>query len=101
MKRKNSRFQRRPRQVNRALIFRPKRPCPLKASGRRHVDYKDVAFLSHYVGEEWKILPARMNNISASMQRQIKTAIKRARFLSLLPYTPHHSQISKRNERGE
>lgn len=102
MKRKNSRFQRRPRQVNRSLIFRPKRPCPFKSTGVRQIDYKDLSLLSYYVGDEWKILPGRMNNISAAMQRQMQTAIKRARFLSLMPYTPHHSQISKqRDTRGE
>ena len=95
MKRRSSRFSRRGRQINRALVFRPKPPCSLKSAGVREVDYKDLGLLSHYVGEEWKILPARINRISASMQRRVKTAIKRARFLSLLPYTSHHSLVSK------
>lgn len=95
MKKRNSRQMRRGRQVSRTSAFRPKPKCPLKSAGIREIDYKDVNMLSRYVGEEWKILPGRLNNISASMQRQIKTAVKRARFLSLLPYTPHHSLISK------
>lgn len=94
MKRKNSRFQRR-RPVNRALLFRPRPPCPLKSAGIKEVDYKDVAMLQRYVGDEWRILPGRMNHLSAGMQRKIKTAIKRARFLALMPYTPHHSMMQK------
>ncbi|MCH9704729.1 MAG: 30S ribosomal protein S18 [Proteobacteria bacterium] len=95
MQRKNNRFVKRGRPQNRSLIFRPKPGCPLKSNGIKEVDYKDVNMISRYVGDEWKIIPGRMNNISAGMQRKIKTAIKRARFLSLLPYTPHHSQMTK------
>lgn len=100
MMRKNNRSQRRGRPMSRAMAFRPKTPCPLKSSGVTDVDYKDISMLTHYVGEEWKILPAWNNHISAPMQRKIKTAIKRARYLSLLPYTPHHSLISRSNSSG-
>lgn len=95
MKRRNSRFPRRGRQGSRTLVFRPKPQCPLKSSGVTEVDYKDLSLLGNYVGEEWKIIPGRVNNISAGMQRQIKSAIKRARYLSLLPYTPHHNLLGR------
>ena len=101
MKRRNSKQIRRGRPVNRASVFRPKPKCPLKSAGIKDIDYKDVKMLSHYVGEEWKILPGRMNNLSAGMQRKIKTAVKRARFLSLLPYTPHHTLVTKSMVRGQ
>ena len=101
MKRRNSRQPRRRGQFNRSLIFRPRPPCPLKAAGIKEVDYKDLKMISHYVGDEWKILPGRVNNISASMQRQIKTAVKRARHLSLMPYTPHHSLVGATRSREQ
>ena len=52
-----------------------------------HVDYKDVAKLRRYVSERGKILPRRMTGTCAKHQRQITTAIKRARHIALLPYT--------------
>jgi small subunit ribosomal protein S18 len=81
---------RRPRTFNRSAAFRPKPKCPLLSAGITEVDYKDVHFLRRYVNEEWKIYPGRMNHLSAKMQRRIKTAIKRARYLSLMPYTGSH-----------
>ena len=90
MYKKNKRFTRKARPINRAAIFRPKPPCPLLSAGITEVDYKDTGFLMRYVNEDWKIRPGGFNNISARMQRQIKTAVKRARFLALLPYNAHH-----------
>lgn len=81
---------RKPRVVSRSTIFRPKTPCSLQSAGITDIDYKDIGFLKHYVNEEWKIRPGRMNNLSAIMQRKIKTGIKRARYLSLIPYTGNH-----------
>ena len=78
------------RRLSRAAMFRPRPPCPLLSKGVTEVDYKDLSMLRHYLGDEWKIQPGRINNISARMQRRIKTAIKYARYLSLLPYTEHH-----------
>lgn len=82
------------RQARRTAMFRKKSPCSLRAAGIAEVDYKDLSLLRRHVTEEWKIQPGRLNNVSTSMQRQLKTAIKRARFLSLLPYTNKH-QIKK------
>ncbi len=54
------------------------------------LNYKDVATLSHFVTEEGKILPKRTTKVTAAFQRQLGRAVKRARYLSLLPYTRRH-----------
>lgn len=59
---------------------------PFKAEGIEYIDYKDVDTLKRYVNEQGKILPGRMSGISAKFQRQLTTAIKRARHVALLPY---------------
>jgi small subunit ribosomal protein S18 len=59
---------------------------PFKAAGVEYIDYKDVETLKRYVNEQGKILPGRMSGISAKYQRQLTTAIKRARHVALLPY---------------
>lgn len=96
MKKQNSRMMRKPRRINRSAAFRPRPPCPLLSRGITEVDYKDMGMLKRYVNEEWKIQPGRINNLSARMQRRIKSAVKRARFLALLPYTEHHYKKPQR-----
>ena len=98
MMRNNNNFnkQKPKARVSRSAIFRPRPPCSLLSKGITAVDYKDLSLLRQHVGVEWKISPARINNVSARMQRQVKSAIKQARFLSLLPYTDHHYTGSKR-----
>ena len=59
---------------------------PFKSSGIEYIDYKDVDTLKRYVNEQGKILPGRMSGVSAKFQRQLTTAIKRARHVALLPY---------------
>jgi small subunit ribosomal protein S18 len=60
--------------------------CPLCEAGIRLVNYKDEKTLSRFTTEQGKILPRRMTGMCARHQRQIGTAIKRARFLALLPF---------------
>ena len=55
-----------------------------------HLNYKDVNTLSHYITEQGKILPKRTTKVTAAFQRQLGTAVKRARFLALLPYMGRH-----------
>ena len=62
------------------------------AEGVTEIDYKDVALLKNSVTEPGKILPSRITGTSAKYQRQLATAIKRARFLALLPYTDLQSR---------
>ena len=70
--------------------FRRKRYCRFTAEGITHVDYKDTELLKAYVSESGKIVPARITGTKAKYQRQLTRAIKRARFLALLPYTDAH-----------
>jgi small subunit ribosomal protein S18 len=63
-----------------------RKTCSICESGVRFVDYKDERTLSRFVTERGKILPRRISGVCARHQRQIGTAIKRARYLALLPY---------------
>ena len=70
---------------------RPGDPTPGCFSGCvDYIDYKDLETLKEYVTETGKIVPSRVTGTKARYQRQLATAIKRARFLSLLPYTDQH-----------
>ena len=64
--------------------------CKFTAEGIDQIDYKDIATLKSYISETGKIVPSRVTGTKARYQRQLATAIKRARFLSLLPYTDQH-----------
>ena len=70
--------------------FRRKRFCKFTAEGIDQIDYKDLETLKEYITETGKIVPSRVTGTKARYQRQLATAIKRARFLSLLPYTDSH-----------
>lgn len=65
---------------------RGKKPCPLSGEGAPRIDYKNVALLKKFVSERGKMLPSRITAVSAKKQRELAQAIKRARFLGLLPY---------------
>jgi small subunit ribosomal protein S18 len=65
---------------------RSRKGDPLAEQGIRNVDYKDEKLLQRFLTERGKILPSRLSGISARHQRQISVAIKRARYLALLPY---------------
>jgi small subunit ribosomal protein S18 len=71
-------------------FFRRKKFCRFKADGVKEIDYKDVNLLRNYIMENGKIVPSRITGTSARYQRQLSTAIKRARFLALLPYSDAH-----------
>ncbi len=68
---------------------RRRKTCPFSVDNGPVVDYKDVDMLKRYVSDRGKLMPARITGISAKYQRQLTTAIKRARQLALLPYTDH------------
>jgi small subunit ribosomal protein S18 len=70
--------------------FRRRRFCRFTAEGVKEIDYKDLDTLRNYVTETGKIVPSRITGTKANYQRQLATAIKRARFLALLPYTDKH-----------
>ncbi|VAW43875.1 SSU ribosomal protein S18p @ SSU ribosomal protein S18p, zinc-independent [hydrothermal vent metagenome] len=70
--------------------FGRKKFCRFTADGVKQIDYKDLDTLKSYITETGKIVPSRITGTSAKYQRQLATAIKRARYLALLPYTDHH-----------
>src|SRR3569623_506882 len=71
-------------------FFRRKKFCRFTAENVKEIEYKDVQTLKGYVTETGKIVPSRITGTSARYQRQLSTAIKRARFLALLPYSDSH-----------
>jgi small subunit ribosomal protein S18 len=73
-----------------ARYFRKKRFCKFTAEGFVEIDYKDLNTLKDYITETGKIVPSRVSGTNARYQRQLSTAIKRARYLSLLPYSDSH-----------
>lgn len=70
--------------------FRRKRYCRFTAEGIEQIDYKDLNLLKAYVSETGKIVPSRITGTSAKYQRQLALAIKRARYLALLPFSDRH-----------
>ena len=73
-----------------ARFFRRRKFCRFSTEGAEVIDYKDIPMLKNYITESGKIVPSRITGTSAKYQRQLATAIKRARFLALLPYTDSH-----------
>jgi len=73
-----------------ARYFRRKKFCRFTADGVTEIDYKDLNTLKNYVTESGKIVPSRITGTHARYQRQLSTAIKRARYLALLPYSDAH-----------
>ena len=67
-------------------FYRRRKSCPFSGPGAPKIDYKDVRLLSRYISERGKIVPSRITAVSAIKQRELAQAIKRARFLGLLPY---------------
>ena len=67
-------------------FFRRRKSCPFSGKNAPKIDYKDMKLLGRYVSERGKIVPSRITAVSAKKQRELSRAIKRARFLGLLPY---------------
>ena len=67
-------------------FFRRKKSCPFTGPNAPKIDYKDTRLLSRYISERGKIVPSRITAVSALKQRDLAQAIKRARFMGLLPY---------------
>ncbi len=71
-------------------FFRRKKYCKFTAEGIEQIDYKDLNTLKGYITETGKIVPSRITGTRSFYQRQLSVAIKRARYLALLPYTDQH-----------
>ena len=67
-------------------FFRRRKSCPFTGSNAPKIDYKDIKTLQRYISERGKIVPSRITAVSAKKQRVLSQAIKRARYLALLPY---------------
>ena len=70
--------------------FRRRKFCRFTAEGVKEIDYKDLDTLQNYVTETGKIVPSRITGTKTHYQRQLATAVKRARYLALIPYTDKH-----------
>jgi small subunit ribosomal protein S18 len=67
-------------------FFRRRKSCPFSGPSAPKIDYKDVKLLQRFISERGKIVPSRITAVSAKKQRELAQAIKRARYLALLPY---------------
>ena len=74
----------------RGQLFRRRKFCRFTAEGIKEVDYKDINLLKDFINENGKIIPARITGTKARYQRQLSVAVKRARYLALLPFTDLH-----------
>ncbi len=88
-RRKDSKDKDKDKNANRPL-FKRRKFCRFTAEGIKMVDYKDVETLKDFINENGKIIPARITGTKSHFQRQLGTAVERARFLALLPYTDLH-----------
>ena len=73
-----------------ARYYRRRKYCRFTAEGITEVDYKDINLLQDFISETGKIIPSRITGTKAKYQRQLARAVKRARFLALIPYTDAH-----------
>ncbi|ABB75244.1 SSU ribosomal protein S18P [Nitrosospira multiformis] len=88
-KRKDGKDKDKDKKANRPL-FKRRKFCRFTAEGIKTVDYKDIELLKDFINENGKIIPARITGTKSRYQRQLSTAVERARFLALLPYTDLH-----------
>lgn len=85
---KNKKFKNRQRDDNKNSPFEERKKfCPFSQKNSPIIDYKDIKLLSRYISEKGKIIPSRITNVSRLKQKELATAIKRARFLGLMSYT--------------
>ena len=81
---------RKPKRPAQAALFKRKKFCRFTAEKVEWIDYKDIEVLKDFITEQGKVIPARLTGTQARYQRQLTTAIRRARFLARLPYTDNH-----------
>lgn len=72
--------------IARRPFFRRRKTCPFSGVNAPKIDYKDIRLLQRYISERGKIVPSRITAVSAKKQRELASAVKRARYLALLPY---------------
>ena len=74
-------------------FVRRRKTCPFSGANAPKIDYKDTKLLSRYISERGKIVPSRITAVSAKKQRELSRAVKRARFMALLPYVVDRRQV--------
>jgi len=67
-------------------FFKRRKTCPFSGDGAPEIDYKDIKLLGRFISERGKMVPSRLSSVSQKKQRKLSQAIKRARYLALLPY---------------
>ena len=85
----------RPKRNTQSLLFKRKRFCRFTVTGVEEIDYKDIDTLRDFIAENGKIIPARLTGTRAIYQRQLNTAIKRARDRKSTRLNSSHSQQSR------
>ncbi len=73
-------------------FFRRKKTCPFSGPDAKSIDWKDVRTLGRYISERGKIVPSRITAVSNKKQRELATAIKRARYMALMPYVSNDTE---------
>lgn len=73
-------------------FFRRRKSCPFSGKNAQTIDWKDTRTLSRYISERGKMIPSRITAVSQKKQRELAVAIKRARFMGLLPYVRHEGE---------
>lgn len=72
-------------------FFRRTKSCPFSGENAQTIDWKDTRTLGRFISERGKMVPSRITNVSQKKQRELAKAIKRARYMALLPYVRHES----------
>ncbi len=80
-------------------FFRRKKTCPFTGPNAPQIDWKDTRLLGRYISERGKIIPSRITAVSQKKQRELAKAIKRARYMGLLPYVQHDTDQSHQSRR--
>ena len=73
--------------MRKPVFFQRRRSCPFSSDDAPEIDYKDIQTLKSFLTEQGKIIPSRISSVSAPKQRELSQAIKRARYIALLPFT--------------
>ena len=81
-------------------FFRRKKTCPFTGPNAPTIDWKNVKLLSRFISERGKIIPSRITAVSQKKQRELAKAIKRARYMDLIPYVQHDTDQGPRRHQG-
>ena len=78
----------RARRVTASMLFgHERKQCPFKQEGITEIDYKDIDLISKFIAVDYKLIPSRVTGVSSIMQRKLSKALKKARYMALIPYT--------------